>query len=68
MSSKFSKMYKTEKISYFKEVKETECKDVEVTKFKSEIKNVCKTKQDQACNVTMKDVPTQECLPSEEEK
>ena len=49
-------------------MKETECKEVDVTKFKSEIKSVCKTKQDQACNVTMKDVPTQECLPSEEEK
>ena len=53
---------------YFKEVKETQCKEVEVTKFRTEIKSECKTKHDQACNVTMKDMPTQQCLPSEEKK
>ena len=50
------------------EVRETECRDVEVTKFRMEIKQECKTKHDQACNITMKEVPTQECQPSIEEK
>ena len=51
-----------------KEVRETECKEVEVTKFRMEIKQECKTKHDQACNITMKEVPSQECQPSIEEK
>ena len=50
------------------EVRETECKEVEITKFRMEIKQECKTKHDQACNITMKEVPTQECQPSIEEK
>ena len=47
---------------------ETECSDVEVTKLRMEIKTECKTKHDQTCNVTMKEVPTEECRPSIEEK
>ena len=50
------------------EVRETECKEVEITKFRMEIKQECKTKHDQACNITMKEVPSQECQPSIEEK
>ena len=50
------------------EVRETECKEVQVTNFRMEIKQECKTKHDQACNITMKEVPTQECQPSIEEK
>ena len=50
------------------EVRETECEEVEVTKFRMEIKKECKTKHDQACNITMKEVPSQECQPSIEEK
>ena len=50
------------------EVRETECREVQVTNFRMEIKQECKTKHDQACNVTMKEVPTQECQPSIEEK
>ena len=63
-------------------MKEIQCEPVQVTKFRTEIKQECQTKKDQvrslniqfdkimfqACNVTTKEVPTQECFPSEEQK
>ena len=59
---------RTEDREHLQEVSETECNDVEVTKLRMEIKKECKTKHDQTCNVTMKEVPTEECRPSIEEK
>ena len=59
---------RTEDREHLQEVVETECSDVEVTKLRMEIKTECKTKHDQTCNVTMKEVPTEECQPSTEEK
>ena len=54
--------------SFRQDITETQCNDVEVTKMRTVIKPECRTKHDQACNVTMKEVPTQQCLPSEERK
>ena len=45
------------------EVSTIECKKVNVTKFRSEIRPRCKTLFDQKCNVTYNDVPTQKCSP-----
>ena len=59
---------RTEDREHLQEVSETECSNVEVTKMRMEIKKECKTKHDQTCNVTMKEVPTEECRPSIEEK
>lgn len=60
--------FETRKREECQEVKETQCSPVEVTKIRTEIKSECQTKHDQACNVTMKEVPTQECLPSQEKQ
>ena len=59
---------RTEDREHLQEVSEIECRAVEVTKLRMEIKKECKTKHDQTCNVTMKEVPTEECQPSTEEK
>jgi hypothetical protein len=45
------------------EVSTIECKKVNVTQFRTEIKPRCKTLFDQKCNVTYNDVPTQRCSP-----
>jgi hypothetical protein len=45
------------------EVSTIECKKVNVTEFRTEIKPRCKTLFDQKCNVTYNDVPTQKCSP-----
>ena len=59
---------RTEDREHLQEVVDIECRAVEVTKLRMEIKTECKTKHDQTCNVTMKEVPTEECQPSTEEK
>ena len=45
------------------EVSTIECKKVNVTKVRSEIRPRCKTLFDQKCNVTYNDVPTKKCSP-----
>ena len=50
------------------EVFETECKPTEVAKFRTEIVSKCKTMIDQSCNITMREVPRQECTPTEEKR
>ena len=50
------------------EVIETECNPIEVTKFRKEIVSKCKTKHDQSCNITMREVPRQECTPIKEKR
>ena len=43
------------------EVSNIECKKVNVTQFRTEIKPRCKTMFDQICNVTYNDVPKHKC-------
>ena len=50
------------------EVTEIKCEKVNVTKFRSEIVNKCKTLFDQKCNITYSDIPTQKCLPKQRNK
>ena len=45
------------------EVSNIECKRVNVTRYRPEIRERCKTSFDQSCNVTYKDVPTDKCTP-----
>ena len=42
---------------------EVECRKVNVTMYRVELGNRCKTMFDQKCNVTYKDVPTEKCSP-----
>ena len=50
------------------EVIETECTPIEVTKIRTEIVSKCKTKNEENCTIAMKEVPRQECTPSEEKR
>ena len=43
------------------EVSNIECKKINVTMYRPEIRERCKTSFDQSCNVTYKDVPTDKC-------
>ena len=47
------------------EVSNIECKKVNVTQFRTEIKPRCKTMFDQICNVTYNDVPKHKCTPKQ---
>ena len=46
------------------EVSNVECKKINVTMYRPEITQRCKTSFDQTCNVTYKDVPTDKCSPT----
>ena len=50
------------------EVSNIECKKVNVTMYRPEIKKRCKTSFDQTCNVTYKDVPSHKCSPTKKNK
>ena len=45
------------------EVSNVECKRINVTMYRPEIRERCRTSFDQSCNVTYKDVPTDKCAP-----
>ena len=45
------------------EVSTVECKRINVTVYRPEIRERCRTSFDQSCNVTYKDVPTDKCSP-----
>ena len=46
------------------EISNIECKPINVTMYRPEIRERCKTSFDQTCNVTYKDVPTDKCTPT----
>ena len=50
------------------EVSEIECNPIQVTKYKTEIVQRCKTVTDQICEVLNTYVPKEKCGPSEEER
>ena len=50
------------------EVSNIECKKVNVTMYRPEIRQRCKTSFDQICNVTYKDVPTDKCSPTKKNR
>ena len=50
------------------EVVETECRPIEVAKIRTEIVNKCKTKSEESCNITMREVPRQECTPTQDKR
>ena len=50
------------------EINEIECKKVDITNFRTEIKNRCKTLFDQTCNVNYNDVPAHKCFQKQRNK
>ena len=50
------------------EVSEIECNPIQVTKYKTEIVQRCKTLTDKKCEVLYTEVPKEKCEPSEEQK
>ena len=60
--------FKTRKKEECNEVPEIECKTTEVTKFRMDIVSKCKTKNDQSCNITMREVPRKESTPTTEKR
>ena len=57
--------YETKVREECEEVSNIECKKINVTMYRPEIRQRCKTSFDQTCNVTYKDVPTDKCSPTE---
>ena len=53
--------YETKVREECEEVSNIECKKINVTMYRPEIRERCKTSFDQSCNVTYKDVPTDKC-------
>ena len=49
------------------EVTEDECRPINVTRYRTEIVNRCKTHLDKSCNVTHIDVPHEVCLPTQQQ-
>jgi len=60
--------FETRKREECNEKFETECMPIQLTKFRMEIVSKCKTKHDQSCNITMREVPRQECTPTMEKR
>ena len=60
--------FETRKTEECNEVPEIECTPTEVTKFRTDIVSKCKTKNDQSCNITMRELPRQECTPTTEKR
>ena len=56
--------YETKIREECEEVSNIECKKINVTMYRPEIRERCKTAFDQTCNVTYKDVPTDKCVPT----
>jgi hypothetical protein len=50
------------------EVSEIECNPIQVTKYKTEIVQRCRTLTDKKCEVLYTEVPKEKCEPSEEQK
>ena len=50
------------------EINKIECKKVDITNFRTEIQNRCKTLFDQTCNVTYNDVPAHKCFQKQRNK
>ena len=50
------------------EVSEIDCKPIQVTKYKTEIVQRCRTLTDKKCEVLYTEVPKEKCEPSEEQK